>query len=46
MGLQGEGGPATFLENAYLIHQVALLSEPAIKTKNTNCRITALDHPF
>ena len=41
MGLQGWGGSATFQEHPYLILQVALPSEPPIKTKNT--RITALD---
>ena len=40
---KGGGGSATFQEHPYLILQVALPSEPPIKTKNTNHRITALD---
>ena len=41
MGLQGWGGSATFQEHPYLILQVALPSEPPIKTQNTKHRITA-----
>ena len=37
------GGSATFQEHPYLILQVALPSEPPIKTKNTKHRITASD---